>query len=61
MAKIKKKLSHYQGWSKWLKDEGMPQMKLNDKMMTQMKLKREDATNETEMIKNLKLRCNEQL
>ena len=39
----------------------MPQMKLNDKMMTQIKLKREDATNETEMIKNLKLRCNEQL
>ena len=28
----------------------MPQMKLKDKRMTQMKLKREDATNETEAI-----------
>ena len=31
-------------------------MKLNDKRMTQMKLKREDATNETEAITNLELR-----
>ena len=61
MAKIKKKSSHLQGGLKWLKDEGMPQMKLNDKRMTQMKLKQEDATNEIEMIKSLKLRCNEQL
>ena len=34
----------------------MPQMKLNNKRMTQMKLKREDATNETEAITNSELR-----
>ena len=31
-------------------------MKLDDKRMTQMKLKREDATSETEAITNLELR-----
>ena len=31
-------------------------MKLNDRRMTQMKLKREDATNETEAITNSKLK-----
>ena len=31
-------------------------MKLNNKRMTQMKLKREDATNETEVITNSELR-----
>ena len=30
----------------------MPQMKHNDKRMTQMKLKQEDAINETEKITN---------
>ena len=30
----------------------MPQMKLNDKRMTQMKLKQENALNKTEMITN---------
>ena len=39
----------------------MPQMTLNSKRMTQMKLKQEDATNETEMITDSELMCNEQL
>ena len=36
-------------------------MTLNSKRMTQMKLKQEDATNETEMITDSVLMCNEQL
>ena len=34
----------------------MPHMKLNDKRMTQIKLKQEDATNETKVITNSELR-----
>ena len=39
----------------------MPQMTLNSKRMTQKKLIQEDATNETEMITDSVLMCNEQL
>ena len=39
----------------------MPQMTLNSKRMTQNKLIQEDATNETEMITDSVLMCNEQL